>query len=95
MENHDAIYAEGAPVETMQSVDESAVNFAEYFRKYGVPTGGELPCLPFLSSWRRSGVKSRLTRAISWNERRKRIGLIHERLRQRAIALSLELEPSV
>jgi hypothetical protein len=95
LETHDVIYAQGVPVESLLDVDERAVNFAEYFRKYGVPTGGELPCLPFLSSWRRSGVKSRLTRAISWNERRKRIGLIHERLRQRAIALSLELEPSV
>lgn len=95
LETHDVIYAEGAPVESLLEVDDRAVNFAEYFRKYGVPTGGGMPCLPFLSSWRRSGVKSRLSRAISWNERRKRIGVIHERLRQRAIALSRELEPSV
>ena len=37
MESHDAIYAEGAPVETLLGVDEGANNFAEYFRLYGVP----------------------------------------------------------
>ena len=37
LESHDVIYAEGAPAETLCSVDESAVNFAEYFRQYGMP----------------------------------------------------------
>jgi Hint domain-containing protein len=94
LENHDVIYAEGAPVESLLDVDETAVNFADYFRKYGVPTGNEPPCLPLLSSWRRSGLKSRFRRAISWNDRRKRIGVIRDRLKQRAIALSQELETS-
>ena len=35
LESHDVIYAEGAPAETLLNVDESAVNFAEYFRLYG------------------------------------------------------------
>ena len=39
LESHDVIYAEGAPVETLLNVDESAVNFAEYFRVYGVADG--------------------------------------------------------
>ena len=30
LESHDVIYAEGAPVETLREVNESAVNFAEY-----------------------------------------------------------------
>jgi Hint domain-containing protein len=37
LESHDIIYAEGAPVDTLLNVDERAVNFAEYFRRYGVP----------------------------------------------------------
>ncbi len=94
LDNHGVIYAEGAPVESLLEVDERAVNFAEYFRKYGMPTGAELPCLPFLSSWRRSGLKSRLHDTLSWNDRRKRIAVIRDRLKQRAIALSRELEPS-
>jgi hypothetical protein len=39
LENHDVIYAEGAPVDTLLRVDESAINFAEYFRRYGMPEG--------------------------------------------------------
>ena len=39
-ESHDAIYAEGAPIETLLGVDERAVNFAEYFRLYGGATDG-------------------------------------------------------
>jgi hypothetical protein len=30
LELHDVIYAEGAPCETLLSVDENAINFAEY-----------------------------------------------------------------
>jgi len=37
LETHDVIYAEGAPVETLLEVDERAVNFSEYLRKYGAP----------------------------------------------------------
>jgi Hint domain-containing protein len=94
LETHDAIYAEGAPVETLLNVDESAVNFADYFRMYGVPTGDETPCLPMLVNWRPGGLKSRFRSAMSRNDRRKRIGAIRDRLEKRAIALSQELEPS-
>ena len=94
LESHDVIYAEGAPVETLLNVDESAVNFAEYFRVYGVPTSNEVPCLPMFTNWRRSGLKSRFCSAMSSIDRRKRIGAIRDRLEKRAIALSEELEPS-
>jgi Hint domain len=95
LERHDVIYAEGAPVESLLDVDEGAVNFADYFRKYGVPAAPELPCVPFLSSWRQRGLKSRLGAVLSWNDRRTRMEAIRERLKQRAIALSQELEPSL
>ena len=95
LENHDVIYAEGAPVESLLDVDESTVNFADYFRMHGMPKGDEAPCLPFLSNWRRGGLKSRINSAISWNNRRKRIAAIRERLKERAIALSRQLEPTL
>lgn len=95
LETHDVIYAEGAPVETLLSVDESAVNFADYFRMYGVPTGDGAPCLPMLANWRPSGLKSRIRSAMSRNDRRKRIALIRGRLKERAIALSGQLEPTL
>jgi len=92
LESHDVIYAQGAPVETLLNADESAVNFADYFRVYGEPTSSEVPCLPMLCNWRRSGLKSRFSSAISWIDRRRRIGAIRDRLEERAIALSQELE---
>jgi hypothetical protein len=95
LESHDVIYAEGAPVETLLDVDESAVNFAEYFRTYGVPTSTEAPCLPMLCNWRAAGLKSRFRSAMSWNDKRRRIAAIRRQLQERAIALSQELEPSV
>jgi hypothetical protein len=95
LEKHDVIYAEGVPVETLLEVDESAVNFAEYFRMHGAPTDEEVPCLPILSYWRRgSGLKSRVRSAVSWIDRRRQIGVIRYRLAQRGIMLSQELEPS-
>jgi hypothetical protein len=49
LESHDVIYAEGAPVETLLEVDECAVNFAEYLRKYGAPSTDEVRCAPIYS----------------------------------------------
>jgi hypothetical protein len=49
LESHDVIYAEGAPVDTLLEVDERAVNFAEYFRRYGAPNTEETPCAPLVS----------------------------------------------
>ena len=93
-ESHDAIYAEGAPVETLLSVDERAVNFAEYFRLYGVPETEETPCAPRVSyGGRRGEFKSRIRSAISpWFDRREPIDMIRDRLEERGIALSRQLE---
>jgi hypothetical protein len=37
LESHDVVYAERAPAETLLDVEESAVNFADYLRRYGIP----------------------------------------------------------
>jgi hypothetical protein len=96
-ESHDAIYAEGAPVETLLSVDEGAVNFAEYFRLYGVPETEDTPCAPRVSyGGRRGEFKSRIRSAISpWFDRREPIDMIRDRLEERGIALTRQLEPSI
>ncbi len=96
-ESHDALYAEGAPVETLLSVDERAANFAEYFRLYGVPETEETPCAPRVSyGGRRGEFKSRIRSAISpWFDRREPIEMIRDRLEERSIALTRELEPSI
>ena len=96
VEGHDIIYAEGAAVETLRDVDESAVNFAEYFRKYGIPKTLEPRCAPLISfGGSRGELKSRLRSALSpWFDRREQIDVIRDGLEERGIALSRQLEPS-
>jgi hypothetical protein len=93
MESHDAIYAEGTPVETMVRVDESAVNFSEYFRMYGVPETEATRCAPFASyGGGRGELKSRIRSALSpWVDRRVELDVIRDRLEERGIALAREL----
>src|SRR6478609_7396005 len=51
LESHDVIYAEGVPAETLVDVDERAVNFAEYLRRYGTPATDEDRCAPHIHIW--------------------------------------------
>jgi Hint domain-containing protein len=89
LERHDVIYAEGAPCETLQNVDENAVNFADYLREYGSPETEEVPCAPLLSfNGGRSEIKSRFRSAVSpWFDRRQKLDIIRDRLEERGIAL--------
>ena len=75
-------------------MDERAVNFAEYFRLYGVPETEETSCAPRVSyGGRRGEFKSRIRGAISpWLDRREPIDMIRDRLEERGIALSRQLE---
>jgi hypothetical protein len=89
------ICAEGAACETLLRVDESANNFAEYFRDYGIPTEHDRPCLPVLSyeGSGRKQIKSRLRSAMSpWLDRRHEIDIIRDRLEERGLALGHGLE---
>jgi Hint domain len=94
LENHDVIYAEGAPVDSLLNVDESAVNFAEYFRRYGAPETRETPCVPFVTyGGGRGEFKSRIRSAMSpWLDRREPLDVIRDHLEERGIALSRQLE---
>jgi len=96
LESHDVIYAEGAPVETLLKVDESAVNFAEYFRRYGTPKTEEPPCVPRVSyGGGRGELKSRFRSAVSpWLDRREHIDVIRDRLEERGFAVSRQVEPA-
>jgi hypothetical protein len=93
LESHDVIYAEGAPTETLLNVDETAVNFADYLRRYGTPKTEEAPCVPIVSySGTRGVLKSRVRSAISpWFDCRKQIDVIRDRLEERGIILSRQL----
>ena len=94
LESHDVIYAEGAPVDTLLRVDECAVNFADYFRRYGQPTIEEARCAPRVSfGGGRGEMTSRMRSAISpWLDRRTPLDLIRDRLEERAILLSRQAE---
>ncbi len=90
LESHDVILANGAPCETLLSVDENAVNFAEYFRAHGMPAGNETRCAPFLCyNGGRSQLRSRFRSALSpWVDRRRPFDVIRDRLEERgAVAL--------
>jgi Hint domain len=92
--SHDAIYAEGAPCETLLNVDENATNFAEYYRRYGVPTTEEAPCAPVLRyGYRRGEIKSCLRSAISpWIDRRQTVDIIRDKLDTRGVELLRQAE---
>jgi hypothetical protein len=94
LESHDVIYAEGAPVDTLLNVDDSAVNFAEYFRRYGMPETQETPCAPRVTyGGGRGEFKSRVRSAMSpWLDRREPLDVIRDRLEERGIVLSRQLE---
>jgi Hint domain len=87
LESHDVIHAEGALVETLLEVDESAINFAEYFRQYGTPTTNEARCAPHLDfGGRRGGLRSRIRSAISlWVDRREPADVVRDRLEEHGI----------
>lgn len=89
--HHNVIYAEGAPCETLINFEESAANFAEYLRSYGPPPTQEARCAPLLScTGARREIKSRFRSAISpWIDRRQKLDVIRDDLRERGNALSL------
>ena len=94
LESHDVIYAEGAPVDTLLRVDECAVNFAEYFRKYGTPETQETHCAPWVTyGGGRGEFKSRICSAASpWLDRREPLDVIRDRLEERGIGLLRQQE---
>ena len=87
LESHDAVYAEGAPAETLFYVDESAVNFAEHLRRYGTPTTEETRCAPLVHiGGGRDELKSRFRSALSpWIDRRDQADVVRDRLEEREL----------
>jgi hypothetical protein len=90
LESHDVIYAEGAAIETLLEVDECAVNFSGYLRKYGAPKTDAVRCAPFATyGGRRGELKSRVRSAISpWLDRREPIDVIRDRLEEGGTVVS-------
>ena len=94
LESHDVVYAEGAPAETLLNVEESAVNFADYLRRYGTPTE-EARCAPVLPVWGgRYELKSRFRSALSpWIDLRNQADVVRDRLEECGIVSTRQSEP--
>jgi hypothetical protein len=97
LESRDVIYAEGAPAETLLSVEENAVNFAGYFRQYGTPTTDEVRCAPHIHIWGgRVELMSRFRSAISpWIDLRDQADVARDRLEEVADSLLSAIRASV
>jgi len=86
LESHDVIYAEGVPAETLINVQESAVNFADYLRRYGTAATDEEHCVPYIHIWGGGPeLASRLRSALSpWIDLRNRAEVVRDRLEEGA-----------
>jgi Hint domain len=91
--SHDVVYAEGAPAETLADVDERAVNFAEYLRRYGTPTTQEARCAPLVHIGGRGELKSRFRSALSpWIDLRNQADVVRDQLEERGFVDSRQFE---
>jgi hypothetical protein len=95
LESHHVIYAEGAPAETLcGSVNESAINFADYLRQYGTPASDEDRCAPHIHIWGgRPELVSRLRSALSpWIDLRNPAEVVRDRLEEYGFVDSQQFE---
>jgi Hint domain len=90
LETHDAIFAEGAPCETLLDADESASNFAEYFRTYGTHETQDVRCAPVVCNGALKELKSRFRSVMSPLLGPQKIDVIRDQLEQRALAAIAE-----
>jgi hypothetical protein len=90
LESHDVAYAEGALVETLLNVEESAVNFAEYLRRYGAPAADEARCAPYVHiQGGRVELMSRFRSALSpWIDLRNQADVVRDRLEEHSLLSS-------
>jgi hypothetical protein len=97
LESHDVIYAEGVPAETLINIQESAVNFADYLRRYGTAATDEEHCAPYIHIWGgRPELVSRLRSALSpWIDLRNQAEVTRDRLEEYGYVSSCEPEIAV
>jgi hypothetical protein len=87
LETHDAIYAEGAPCETLLRVDETMSNFADYVRKYGAAEAPDRHCAPIVCNGLRSELMTMVRSRVSRWRGPQKLDTIRARLERRATAL--------
>lgn len=89
LETHDAIYAEGAPCETLLRIDETMSYFGDYVRQHGATVASEQPCAAIVCNGRRSELKTAVRSLLSPWLGPQKLDTIRARLRQRAMAMNV------
>jgi hypothetical protein len=84
LETHDAIFAEGAPCETLFRMDEAAVDYPQYANKYGPAKTQDTYCAPIFGNGASSEISWRLHSAMSGWLGPHKVDIIRERLEERA-----------
>jgi hypothetical protein len=84
LETHDAIFAEGAPCETLLRVDESTVDYAEYADKFRPAKTQDAYCAPIFGNGARSEIGWRVHSAMSRWIGPHKVDIIRERLEERS-----------
>jgi hypothetical protein len=87
LETHDAIFAEGAPCETLLRVDETALDSAEPIGKCG-PARTQDACAPIFGNGARSEIRWRAHSAMSRWLGPHKVDIIRARLEERSRELS-------
>jgi len=80
---HDAIFAEGAPCETLLKVDESVTDYADYIDSCGPAQSQDEHCAPIYGNGARSEISWRLHSAMSRWVGPHKVDTIRERLESR------------
>jgi hypothetical protein len=84
LETHDAIFAEGAPCETLLRIDESAIDYPEYIDKCGPVKAQDAYCAPIFGNGARSEIGWRVHSAMSRWLGPHKVDIIRECLEQRS-----------
>jgi hypothetical protein len=84
LEAHDAIFAEGAPCETLLRVDESAVDSAEPVDERKAAKTQETYCAPIFGNGARSEIRWRVHSSMSRWLGPHKVDIIRERLEERS-----------
>jgi hypothetical protein len=83
LETHDAIFAEGAPCETLLRIDETAIDYPEYVAQCGSAKAQHAYCAPIFGNGARSEIKWRTHSAMSRWLGPHKVDIIRERLQER------------
>jgi Hint domain len=83
LETHDAIFAEGAPCETLLSIDEAAIDYPEYVAQCGPAKAQDAYCAPIFGNGARSEIKWKAHSAMSRWLGPHKVDIIRERLQER------------